>query len=108
MKSVILTRELAGYGRLLKYTKGDTRLNATHVSLFTALFVLWQRNCFASPFAVNRRELMAFSKIASLATYHKCIRELDASGYICYRPSYHPKLGSQVYWPDGWELIARS
>jgi hypothetical protein len=48
---------------------------------------------------VTRRELMAFSKIASVATYHKCIRELDAFGYIRYYPSYHPKLGSQVYWP---------
>ncbi|WP_454803175.1 hypothetical protein [Mucilaginibacter phyllosphaerae] len=52
---------------------------------------------------MTRRELMAFSKIASIATYHKCIRELDAFGYIRYQPSYHPKLGSRVYWPAGWE-----
>lgn len=103
MKSSISAQELAGYGKLLKRMRSDGRLNATHVSLFTALFVHWQRNGFASPFAVTRRELMAFSKIASIATYHKCIQELDAFGYIRYQPSYHPKLGSQVYWPAGWE-----
>ena len=52
----------------------------------------------------NRRTLMAFSKIASIATYHKCIRELDAFGYIRYQPSFDPKRGSQAYWPAGWEL----
>jgi hypothetical protein len=103
MKSSVSIQELAGYGKLLKRMRSDSRLNATHVSLFTALFVHWQRNSFASPFAVTRKELMSFSKIASVATYHKCIRELDAFGYIRYQPSYHPKLGSQVYWPAGWE-----
>jgi hypothetical protein len=83
---------------------GDSRLMATHISLFTGLFVQWQRSGFMSPFAVTRRELMAISKIASIATYHKCIRELDAYGYIRYQPSYHPKLGSQVYWPACWEV----
>jgi hypothetical protein len=105
MKSSVSAQELASYGKLLKRVRGDSRLNATHVSLFTALFVHWQRTGFASPFAVTRRELMAFSRIASIATYHKCIRELDAFGYIRYQPSYHPKLGSQVYWPAGWEAV---
>jgi hypothetical protein len=47
---------------------------------------------------------MAFSKVASIATYHKCIKELDEYGYIRYQPSYHPKLGSQVYWPVAWDV----
>ena len=104
MRQIISNVELAGYGKLLRRMSRDQRLIATHISLFSALFVQWQRNGFASPFAVTRRELMAFSKIASIATYHKCIRELDEYGYIRYQPSYHPKLGSQVYWPTGWEI----
>lgn len=103
MKTAIPNTELAGYGKLLRRMSKDERLNATHISLFTGLFVQWQRNSFASPFAVTRKALMVFSKIASIATYHKCIKELDNYGYIRYRPSYHPKLGSQVYWPAGWE-----
>ncbi|SDP99694.1 hypothetical protein SAMN05428975_5121 [Mucilaginibacter sp. OK268] len=103
MRQTISNAELAGYGKLLRRMSKDQRLIATHISLFSALFIQWQRNGFANPFAVTRRELMAFSKIASIATYHKCIRELDEYGYIRYQPSYHPKLGSQVYWPAGWE-----
>jgi hypothetical protein len=95
--------ELAGYGRLLRKMSKDERLNATHISLFTGLFVQWQRNDYQSPFPVTRKLLMAHSRIASIATYHKCIRELDEYGYIRYQPSYHPKKGSLVYWPSGWE-----
>ena len=100
----IAVSELAGYSKLLKRMSKDVRLNATHVSLFTGLFVHWQRNGYANPFSITRKAIMTFSKIASIATYHKCIKELDEYGYIRYQPSYHPKLGSQVYWPAGWEV----
>lgn len=97
-------KELADYGKLLKRISGDDRLIATHVSLFTALFIHWQRNGFVSPFPITRRELMAFSKIASVATYHKCIRQLDEFGYIRYQPSFHPSKGSLVYWNEDIKL----
>jgi hypothetical protein len=77
----------------------DERLLATHISLFTALFIQWQRNGFVSPFPVTRKKLMTISKIASVATYHKCIRQLNDYRYIRYQPDYHPKKGSLVYWP---------
>jgi hypothetical protein len=100
MKTNLLTTELAAYGSLIRRMAKDQRLVATHVSLFTALFIQWQRSSFHSPFAVTRRELMAHSKIASVATYHKCIRQLDEFGYIRYQPSFHPAKGSLVYWPE--------
>jgi len=100
MKTNLLTAELAAYGNLIKRMGKDQRLLATHVSLFTGLFIQWQRNSFISPFTVTRRELMVCSKIASIATYHKCIRQLDEFGYIRYQPSYHPGKGSLVYWPN--------
>jgi len=103
MKTAISTPALAGYAKLLRSMSKDERLNATHVSLFTGLFGYWQRKGFANPFSVTRKTLMAYSKIASIATYHKCMKELDAYGYISYQPSYHPKLGSQVYWPADWQ-----
>ncbi|WP_184549410.1 hypothetical protein [Mucilaginibacter sp. FT3.2] len=99
-----IVKELAGYASLVKRMEKDNRLLPTHLSLFTGLFVCWQRAGFVSPFSVTRKTLMAFSKVASIATYHKCIKELDEYGYIRYEPSYHPKLGSQVYWPAGWEV----
>lgn len=100
-----ITKEMAGYASLVRRMEKDDRLLSTHLSLFTGLFVCWQRNRFVSPFRVTRKTLMAFSKVASIATYHKCIRELDEYGYIRYQPSYHPKLGSQVYWPADWQIV---
>ena len=100
MKTNLLTIELAAYGSLIKRMGKDQRVIASHVSLFTALFIQWQRSDFRSPFSVTRKELMAYSKIASTATYHKCIWELDEYGYIRYQPSFHPGKGSLIYWPD--------
>jgi hypothetical protein len=82
----------------LKRIGKDSTLLATHMSLFTALFICWQRESYVSPFTVNRRMLMTYAKIASVATYHKCIRELSEKEYIGYKPSYHPRLGSLVWW----------
>ena len=92
--------ELKSYGKLLNSIRTDERLLATHISLFTALFVQWQWNDFKSPFPITRKELMTYSKIASIATYHKCIRELDEYGYIRYQPSFDPIRGSLVYWKE--------
>jgi hypothetical protein len=91
-------KETAAYSKWVRRMATDSRILATHVSLFTALFVCWQRSDFVSPFPVNRRELMQLSKIASTATYHKCMKELDGYGYLQYQPSYHPKNGSLVSW----------
>ncbi|SEB21569.1 hypothetical protein [Pedobacter hartonius] len=99
MTDTRIQNEAAEYSKWVRRMGTDSRILATHVSLFTALFVCWQHGGFTSPFAVTRKKLMAYSRIASIATYHKCIRELDQFGYIRYQPSYHPKMGSLVYWP---------
>jgi hypothetical protein len=39
---------------------------------------------------------MRISKISSKATYHKCLKNLHALGYIKYEPSYNPYKGSMV------------
>jgi hypothetical protein len=95
-----INNPLVAYSKLVRRMGKDQRLMATHISLVTALFVKWQRNGFISPFPVTRKELMGYSKIASIATYHKCIRELDEYEYICYQPSYDPVKGSLIYWSD--------
>lgn len=40
---------------------------------------------------------MRGAKIFGLATYHKCIKDLNDFGYISYQPSYNPRVGSRVY-----------
>jgi hypothetical protein len=101
MSTSTVLQEMAVYARLLKRMSGDKRLMATHASLFTALFIQWQRNGFGNPFPATRRELMTHSKIASPATYHKCMRELDDFGYIRYQTLLPSQKGSLVYWPEG-------
>jgi hypothetical protein len=39
---------------------------------------------------------MRISKISSKATYHKCLKNLHALGYVDYQPSYNPFRGSHV------------
>lgn len=44
--------------------------------------------------------MMKTSRIASKATYHKCIKELQSMGFIEYLPSYNPYSGSEVILHD--------
>lgn len=74
----------------------DRNLNATHVSLYVALFQFWNFNRFKNPISISRDEVMRISKISSKATYHKCLKNLHALGYFDYQPSYNPFKGSQI------------
>ena len=69
------------------FVRNDKRLACSHVSLYLALFQYWNYNRFQNPFPVYRDNLMQLSKIGSKNTYHKCIKELHAAGYIMYNPS---------------------
>jgi hypothetical protein len=67
------------------------------MSLYLTLVYHWMQAHYEQPFSISRRQVMQSSKIKGQATYHKVIRELHAWGYIRYRPSYHPVLGSSIY-----------
>lgn len=68
----------------------------THISLYLALFQSWNVNRFKNPITISREEMMKASRIASKATYHKCIKELQELGFIEYLPSYNPYHGTEV------------
>lgn len=74
----------------------DTRLNPSHISLYMAIFQLWNMNRFPEIFFIDRAEAMQLSKIGSQSTYHKCIRELDQWTYLKYLPSHNPFKGSRI------------
>ena len=74
----------------------DNRLNPTHISLYVALFQLWNTNFFKDEFYINREEVMSYSKIGSKSTYHRCIKELSHWKYILYIPSHNPFKGSSI------------
>lgn len=75
----------------------DPMIKPTHISLYVALFQFWNLNGFNNPLHIDRSEVMQASKIASKATYHKCISHLHNKGYIHYLPSNNPFKSSMVY-----------
>jgi len=79
----------------LQFSK-DGRLNPTHISLYVALFQLWNNYHFPDNFHINREEVMQFSKIGSKTTYHRCIKELHYWKYLLYEPSHNPFHGSKI------------
>ena len=87
-------KQLTGFFEMVSK---DYRLNATHISLYMAMFQYWNLNRFRNPISISRNELMEISKISGRATYHKVIRELHNFGYIKYEPSYNSYRGSLVY-----------
>ena len=74
----------------------DPKLNPTHISLYMALFQFWNLSHFAAILYINREEIMKMSKIGSLATYHRCLKQLHQGKYIVYLPSHNPFKGSQI------------
>lgn len=82
-------------GVFIQFSK-DTRLNPTHISLYVALFQLWNTSFFRDEFYINREEVMLYSKIGSKSTYHRCIKELSYWNYLVYMPSHNPFKGSRI------------
>ena len=74
----------------------DSRLNPSHVSLYMALFQLWNITRFVKVFYINRQEVMQLSKVRSKSTYHRCLRDLTNWNYIEYLPSHNIYKGSEV------------
>jgi hypothetical protein len=74
----------------------ENTLNPTHISLYLTIFQCWNVNRFKNPIIISRDEMMKGSKIASNATYHKCIKELQRLGYLEYHPSFNPYSGTTI------------
>ena len=65
----------------------DTRLATGHIALlFAVLFIQSQKDK-----RLSRKKIMHYSKIKSIATYHRYINDLKRIGYITYMPSYDPR-----------------
>ena len=82
--------------RYFEKVSSDTSFFSSHISLIMALFYYCDSQAPEMPFQVSRPKLMHFSRIRSIATYHKNIKDLVDAGYIEYTPSWHPQKGSTV------------
>lgn len=74
----------------------DNRLCPFHISLYASLIICCDPTNYGIPFHISRSRLMRISRIRSIATYHKCLKDLIGFGHIIYEPSYQPKKGSQI------------
>lgn len=73
----------------------DPRISATHISVYSVLYTL----CLSGgtdTICITSHQVMAMAKISAGNTYHRCIRDLAAFGYIIYEPSYNRFVGSKV------------
>ncbi len=85
-----------GLRRYFAHASQQPHFFPTHLSILIALVQCCNYQDVTLPFNVSRKTLMRFSRIKSVSTYHKNIKELKESGFIKYKPSWHPKLGSEV------------
>ena len=74
----------------------DQLMTPFHVSLYMALFQLWNLNRFRNPFTISRDETMHLSLIGSANTYARCIKQLQEWGYIRYVSTANNYFGSHV------------
>ena len=75
----------------------DSRIGITHISLYVALYQLWECSGFQKALMIKRSEVMELAKISSSATYHKHLRQLIEYGFIIYYPSCDPARKSEIY-----------
>lgn len=78
----------------------DKRISFRHIAIYIALVQHIDNGEFTGEVQITRKKIMQYSKIKSLATYHKCMSELQQFGYIEYKPSWHPSIGSLVLLND--------
>lgn len=75
----------------------DKRLKSWHVSLYYALFHMWNAANFNNPIMINRSELAKAAKLGSFNTYHKGMHQLEEWKYIIYEPSHSQFVPSVVH-----------
>lgn len=68
----------------------DSRINATHISLYMALLHEMIGAGGIDLLLVRPERIMPLAKISSRVTYHRSIRDLHCYGYIIYSPSFRP------------------
>ena len=73
-----IRQQLAFYQQIEK----DPFMKALHISLYHALFQVWNAQRFPEVFRLNRTALMQKSRIGSKTTFAKTLIELHAFGYI--------------------------
>ena len=86
-------RHLNGFFQRLEQ---DERMTPYHISLYLSCFRLWNLNRFKNPISICRFEMMRLSRIGSVNTYARCMKQLSQWGYLEYSPSANLHSGSML------------
>lgn len=70
--------------------QNDPHIGSTHISLFVVLLEASSNVGFQNPLLFSRKEIIQRAKIRSRETRNKCLKDLQAGGYILYEPSHIP------------------
>lgn len=71
-------------------------LSSNHISVYNALFLIWNETKFDTELSINRNDVMKLSKIGSANTYTAIMHKLHEVKIINYKPSYNPLVGSKI------------
>lgn len=77
--------------------ENDPTIGASHISIYCALLQYELQQCCGNIVELSRSELMKAAKIAGIATFHKCVSDLDEHGFIRYQPSYNHRKKNRFY-----------
>ncbi len=78
----------------------DERVSVWHISVYLAFIHIWISNKNTNTIKVSRKIIMHLASIKGIATYHKCINDLQKFGYIEYHPTYDYYTGTKVFLSD--------
>ncbi|MBF4983035.1 hypothetical protein FNJ87_01340 [Nonlabens mediterrranea] len=71
-------------------------IGSKEVALYYSLLGYWNKFWFPELLSIRREDLLNYSKIGSVNTYLKAMRNLDKHGFIKYLPSKNANVGSKV------------
>ncbi|GAA0537221.1 hypothetical protein LX66_1922 [Chitinophaga japonensis] len=77
--------------------ENDPRISITHIGVFSAILQYWQSHEGRNPVEAYSYDIMPLAKISSSKTYHRCIRDLNAYGYVRYEASFKRNQASKIY-----------
>lgn len=91
------TNYIQHFNSFIEISQKDKRLTGNHISLYVALFSIWNQAFFVSPFKLIRAKALRISHIGSCHTYNKCMKDLESFGYINrFRSLSNGKPGSVI------------
>lgn len=74
----------------------DKDITAIDISIYNALFLIWNNCSFADEISINRNDVMNLAKVGNKNTYTSSLKRLNEKGFITYKPSNNPLIGSKV------------